>query len=345
MPDFDDDRPSAGPRWAWFARQPVAWGAFATASAALVVSAARSTVDPQRTLGIGLLIAGVGFVVMAIGSRAWTVAAVGAGVTVCGVFVVADPRRFTTVVAVAGGAVGIAFGVSLILGYRRRNIRPGGIGTDLATNSQIASRITPTLLDLGIAMAAGAAGAYALSRHDVSDSLPGVAGAIALVPPLGVAGVAMQLGQWSAAAGAILLFLTNATAIFGMGALTFVLTGAADVRRYEAGRDGLRVWILGLVAVSVVVLGALLANGASRSLAGFRQDRAEAVVSEWIADRGYSVTSVLVDGDLVVVSLAGTTVPEDTGDLAAALAASFGVPVTVDLQVTLQERVEISSDG
>ncbi len=220
-----------------------------------------------------------------------------------------------------------------------------GVGPDVATNSQIASRITPTLLDLGIALAAGAAGAYALSRHDVSDSLPGVAVAIALVPPLTVARVAMQLGQWSAAAGAILLFLTNATAIFGMGSITFVVTGAADFRRYEAARNGLRTWILGLVAVSVIVFGALLANGASRSLAGFRQDRAEAAVSDWIADRDFGVASVVVEGDMVIVSLAGTTVPDDTADLADALAASFGVPVTVDLRVMLQERVEVSSDN
>ena len=56
------------------------------------------------------------------------------------------------------------------------------------TNSQIASRIAPNFTDLIVALAAGAAGAFALIRDDVADSLPGVAIAIALVPPLCVVG-------------------------------------------------------------------------------------------------------------------------------------------------------------
>ena len=54
---------------------------------------------------------------------------------------------------------------------------------DLETNTQITSRSSPTAIDLVIAIAAGSAGAYALSRTDVSSSLPGVAVSIALVPP------------------------------------------------------------------------------------------------------------------------------------------------------------------
>jgi uncharacterized hydrophobic protein (TIGR00271 family) len=52
------------------------------------------------------------------------------------------------------------------------------------TNSQITSRVSPGLLDLVIALAAGAAGAYAIGRQEIADSLAGVAIAISLVPPV-----------------------------------------------------------------------------------------------------------------------------------------------------------------
>jgi len=50
------------------------------------------------------------------------------------------------------------------------------------TNSQITARVSPRLLDLIIALAAGTAGAFATSRDDIADSLSGVAISIALVP-------------------------------------------------------------------------------------------------------------------------------------------------------------------
>jgi uncharacterized hydrophobic protein (TIGR00271 family) len=52
-----------------------------------------------------------------------------------------------------------------------------------ATNSQVAARVTPRLVDLVAALATGAVGSVALTRPDISDTLPGVAIAISLVPP------------------------------------------------------------------------------------------------------------------------------------------------------------------
>jgi uncharacterized hydrophobic protein (TIGR00271 family) len=53
-----------------------------------------------------------------------------------------------------------------------------------ATNSQVASRVHPRLVDLLAALATGAVGSVALVRRDISDTLPGVAIAISLMPPL-----------------------------------------------------------------------------------------------------------------------------------------------------------------
>ncbi len=90
---------------------------------------------------------------------------------------------------------------------------------------ELLARTRPTLLDLGVAVASGLAGGYAVSRKDVQEALPGVAIAVALVPPLSSTGIALALGAWSAAAGALLLYLTNTISIVGAGGLIFLLVG------------------------------------------------------------------------------------------------------------------------
>ena len=60
--------------------------------------------------------------------------------------------------------------------------------------SEIAARAHPTLLDLGVALFAGAAGAYCQTDENLSDTLAGVAIAVALVPPIAVIGIGLALG-------------------------------------------------------------------------------------------------------------------------------------------------------
>jgi hypothetical protein len=119
---------------------------------------------------------------------------------------------------------------------------------DPTTNSQIVSRSTPTVVDLITATAAGAAGAYGLSRPDVSDALPGVAIAISLVPPLSVIGIAYAEEEWAAGNGALLLFTTNALAIVIMGGVTFVLTGATPLRQVAENQQRVRTATASVVA-------------------------------------------------------------------------------------------------
>ena len=99
----------------------------------------------------------------------------------------------------------------------------------IESNSQFSSRISPRLIDLYAALASGAAGAFALSREDISDSLPGVAIAISLVPPLCVAGIGLAEGEFSAAGGAFLLFLTNLLSILLAGGGVLALLGLSAV--------------------------------------------------------------------------------------------------------------------
>ena len=63
------------------------------------------------------------------------------------------------------------------------------------TGTEMLSRAFPTFLDLGVAMAAGAAGAFVLSRESIKNSIAGVAIAVALVPPLAVVGIGLCAGS------------------------------------------------------------------------------------------------------------------------------------------------------
>jgi APA family basic amino acid/polyamine antiporter len=124
-----------------------------------------------------------------------------------------------------------------------------------SVGGEILARTSPNLLDLLIALASGAAGAYAVSRKDVSAALPGVAIAAALVPPLGVVGVGLAGRQIAVAGGGLLLFGTNLVGITLAGGVTFLLLGfrpARGVRERESNlRRGLVVSMLLLLVLSL----------------------------------------------------------------------------------------------
>lgn len=101
--------------------------------------------------------------------------------------------------------------------------------------SEIAGRVSPTLLDMGVALAAGAAGSYAKSRKSIADALPGVAIAVALVPPLSVVGIGLAMNSQSVAVGASLLFLANLTGIIFSGALVFLWQGYGSLQKARQG--------------------------------------------------------------------------------------------------------------
>ncbi|GAA2031584.1 DUF389 domain-containing protein [Agromyces tropicus] len=107
---------------------------------------------------------------------------------------------------------------------------------NLDANSQIAGRTSPQLMDLVAALATGVAGAFAMSRKDLSAVLPGVAIAISLVPPLAVIGVTLGQGDFDGAFGAFLLFFSNVVALIIAGAVVFTLAGYARDALAERSR-------------------------------------------------------------------------------------------------------------
>jgi uncharacterized hydrophobic protein (TIGR00271 family) len=119
--------------------------------------------------------------------------------------------------------------------------------------SEILIRTQPTLLDLFIALASGMAGAYALSRKDVSAALPGVAIATSLAPPLAVVGLGLANGNMVVASGALLLFVTNLIMVSLSGVVIFTLLGIHPLNLQPEIQKRVRRGITGMVILVLLI--------------------------------------------------------------------------------------------
>jgi uncharacterized hydrophobic protein (TIGR00271 family) len=120
-----------------------------------------------------------------------------------------------------GGAI-IVFIISVIIGY---------IHQDIPLGRTILSRTAPNIIDLIIALAGGAAGAYATVSPRISASLVGVAISTALVPPLCTCGILLVRGDMHLAMGGFLLFFTNLVAIQFACSVVFALNGYHNITK------------------------------------------------------------------------------------------------------------------
>ncbi len=221
-------------------------------------------------------------------------------------------RAWRSSLLVVAGTLGVII-VSAGLG------RLGIHVVDFETNSQITARVVPRVLDLIIALAAGTAGAYAMSRKEIADSIPGVAISIALVPPLCVVGIAISAAQWADAWGALLLFLTNLFSILLAGGAVFALLGLGAAVKSDMSRPKKR------AAYEIVTLAVLLV-AIPLSIATIRvardsiaQARITTIANQWVGQypSNFIIKSVLVSGHKVKIVISGTERPPNIEDLGA----------------------------
>lgn len=88
-----------------------------------------------------------------------------------------------------------------------------------ALPEKVTARLQPNILDLGIALAAGAVATYAKVNPGAVSSMAGTAIAVALVPPVCVMGMMLSASNMSGAQGAALLFAANLLGIL-IGAIS-----------------------------------------------------------------------------------------------------------------------------
>lgn len=247
-------------------------------------------------------------------------------------------KRVTTSFLTVVGGVIVAISVAWIVAVWAPHLVP------IASNSQITSRVSPTMLDLMVAIAAGAAGAYTLVDRRVSSSIAGVAIAVALIPPLGVVGVTLQTGRYDDAAGAFLLFLTNLVAIILAASIVFLISGFAQLTQLRESKDKVRTFMVTVILGLLLVTVPLLFTSQEIVTNASRQSTAQETVDTWVgSDSDLTVASVKVDGHLVSVTLAGQGDVPSVADLETDLEASLDTDVTVRVELFPSEV--FTSDG
>lgn len=232
-------------------------------------------------------------------------------------------------VVLVGAAIGIATGMLLTWLSPIRNATP-----------EILARTQPTLLDFAVALFSGLAGGYATVLGKGGTAI-GVAIATALMPPLATVGYGLGVMQPGFTLGALLLFLTNLSAIAFSFALIARLSGAArPLARVEFSA---RHVIFGLAAFAAlaVPLAATLYSVVRET--GLRSAARSAILKE--AGKGSTIAqldaswSLLGDPVVSAVVITPRYLPGETEAVRARLATTAGENLSLTVQQVLAADV------
>lgn len=231
-----------------------------------------------------------------------------------------------TIVAASVGSIALASLVSALFP-----------ADNAALPGELLARTSPDVRDLFVALAAGAAGAYATVREDVSTTLPGVAVAVALVPPLSAVGVALELGRSDLAGGAFLLYATNLVAIAGAGIVVMLITGFVPIPRIERLRPRMAA-TLAVVALAVAVLSIPLTRSLMAAVDAARtQQRLTELVASWLGPKTtLELVGIAVMGNDVTVDLSGPENPPPVRGLVDQMGEVLGEEVQVQVRWALR---------
>jgi uncharacterized hydrophobic protein (TIGR00271 family) len=193
--------------------------------------------------------------------------------------------RTAAVTVVTGILIGLAMAV--VIGV----VMPINTAT-----TEMLARGQPSVLDMGVALASGLAGAYAMARKDIPSALAGVAIAAALVPPLGTIGLALAFSEIALASGAGLLFLTNIVSISIAGAAVFAWLGLRPRGENHTRRQ---------LLIALVVLGLLALPLASTFIDVTRTGRQTSSAHQVLQDQfqGADVIDVQLNGNNITATI------------------------------------------
>ena len=90
-------------------------------------------------------------------------------------------------------------------------------------NAEGLQRTVPTLNSVAIAIIAGFAVSYTLAKPKLNATLPGIAVAVALIPPLATIGIGLAVFNWDVVSGATIFLLVNIVGIVFASMLMFSL--------------------------------------------------------------------------------------------------------------------------
>ena len=184
------------------------------------------------------------------------------------------------------------------------------------TPEQILARTRPTYYDLLIALAAGSAGAYTIARKE-SGAIPGVAVAVALLPPLASAGILLTTGSFELATRAIVLFLTNLVAMILAGALTFMAVGVSPPRARKQTAAFVRGQIGLFIALTVAISIPLWFYSEKVLFNAHYQAAKSEILQTWLRENQLELVDVDIfrEKKTLWLSLVGPDRPTNVGNL------------------------------
>ncbi len=182
-------------------------------------------------------------------------------------------------------------------------------------------------------------------RKDISDTLPGVAIAISLVPPLTVVGLTLESGEPGQAAGALLLFVTNVAAILATGIIVMAVYGvhrmitpspSPEVRAVNRRNAVL------LVAAMVVIVGVpLTLTTVSVATETAEESTIHDVGQAWARTVGWELVGIEEQDDRTVVRFEGPLPVPDTDPLRAALIRRGIDPSSVRVELLPRATIDL----
>jgi uncharacterized hydrophobic protein (TIGR00271 family) len=236
-------------------------------------------------------------------------------------------------IALFEGAI-LAVGLSALLSWAAY-VLPLGVLIELP--QEVISRTRPSPFDLGVALAGGAAAAYALAEPRLSAALPGVAIATALMPPLCTVGIGIALSNQGVALGAFLLFLTNAVTISFAGIVVFLALGFRPIIGSEVTLGLPRSLIISLILVLIttVPLAVLTVRFVAQTSLERRIREAVAYEISTLSNPQLVAVDTTVEGDglLLVVTVRTSTQPAYSQVVAMQKAIAARLQRTIALQL------------
>lgn len=121
-------------------------------------------------------------------------------------------RSFYTILKSMAFAIAASALATLLFSSQLANITP-----------LIISMTRPSLPYVVVAIIAGFAGTFALVKPQLSETLPGIAISVALIPPVAVVGIGVANFNWAMISGSLILFLVNAIGVMFASMITFSL--------------------------------------------------------------------------------------------------------------------------
>lgn len=193
---------------------------------------------------------------------------------------------------------------------------------------ELLARTSPNLWDVLIAFFGGSAGIVALTRKSISNVVPGVAIATALMPPLCTAGYGISQGNWEYFGGAFFLYCINSVFI-ALSTLIFVqifkLPKHKNLDDNTAKRTNM---IIGITAFLMIVPSSYLAYNLVQQRSFMTS--ANQVIDTAAADPNIVLLNREVDGlkRQVLLTVGGENPPRDLAKTLESLMAKRGMADT-----------------